>query len=693
MAALTEVIDYEQQGELAVICSNNPPVNALGFAVRKGLADGISKSMEDDTVKAIVIYCKGRTFFAGADITEFGKPMNEPSLGQVLEIIESCKKPVIAAMHGTTFGGGLETALTCHFRIAIPGSQFGLPEVKLGLLPGAGGTQRLPRVVGVEKALQMISSGNPIGAAEALENGLLDEITDGNLLDGALAFAKKIIAENRPLRVISQQTDKIEEVKANPEVFANFRKSIARKTRGFDAPEACVQAVEAAVNKPFAEGLKFERSLFEKLVSGSQSAAQRHYFFAERQVAKIPDIPKDTPQLEINKVAVIGAGTMGGGIAMNFVNVGVPVTLIEVKQEFLDRGLATIQKNYDVSASKGRMTADDVKDKMSLITGSTTLEDLADADLVIEAVFENMDLKKEIFTKLNSICKPEAIMASNTSYLNIDEIAAVTDRPENVIGLHFFSPANVMKLLEIVRGEKTSKIVLATSLKLAKKIKKIAVMVGVCFGFAGNRMFAQRRREVDALLLEGATIDQLDRVLFDFGFPMGPFVLNDLIGNDIGWDKTTSTGSNIKEILCEQGRLGIKSGAGYYKYESGSRVPIPDPDVDKLVADLSAKNNIQRREVADAEIVERCIYAIINEGAKILEEGIAVRPSDLDVIWVNGYGWPVYLGGPMCYGDLIGTEKILKTLQKFEKEYGDVWKPAALLEKLVSEGKGFKDLN
>ena len=693
MTALTDVIDYEQQGELAVICSSNPPVNALGYAVRKGLADGISKSMEDDSVKAIVIYCKGRTFFAGADITEFGKPMNEPSLGQVLEIIESCKKPVIAAMHGTTFGGGLETALTCHFRIAIPGSQFGLPEVKLGLLPGAGGTQRLPRVVGVEKALQMISTGNPIGAAEALENGLLDEITDGDLLDGALAFAKKIIAENRPLRTISQQTDKIENAKANPEVFTNFRKSIARKTRGFDAPEACVQAVEAAVNKPFAEGLKFERSLFEKLVSGSQSAAQRHYFFAERQVAKIPDIPKDTPQLEIDKVAVIGAGTMGGGIAMNFVNVGVPVTLIEVKQEFLDRGLATIQKNYDVTASKGRMTADDVKDKMSLITGSTNLEDLADADLVIEAVFENMDLKKEIFTKLNSICKPEAIMASNTSYLNIDEIAAVTHRPENVIGLHFFSPANVMKLLEIVRGEKTSKTVLATSLNVAKKIKKIAVMVGVCFGFAGNRMFAQRRREVDALLLEGATIDQLDRVLFDFGFPMGPFVLNDLIGNDIGWDKTTSTGSTIKEILCEQGRLGIKSGAGYYKYESGSRVPIPDPDVDKLVADLSAKNNIQRRDVTDAEIIERCIYAIINEGAKILEEGIAVRPSDLDVIWVNGYGWPVYLGGPMCYGDLIGTEKILKTLQKFEKEYGDVWKPAALLEKLVREGKGFKDLN
>ena len=693
MTALTEVIDYKKQGNVAVISSNNPPVNALGFSVRKGLADGIAKSMEDESIKAVLIYCKGRTFFAGADITEFGKPMKEPILGQVLQIIESCHKPVIAAMHGTTFGGGLEIALTCHFRVAIPNSQFGLPEVKLGLLPGAGGTQRLPRVVGVEKALQMITSGNPIGSTEALETGLLDEIVDSDLLEGALTFANKIITESRPLRSISQQTEKIDDARNNPDKFTNFRKSIARKTRGFDAPEACVKAVEAAVNKPFAEGLKYERSLFENLVSGSQSAAQRHYFFAERQVAKIPDIPKDTQQLEINKVAIIGAGTMGGGIAMNFVNVGIPVTLVEAQQEFLDRGLATILKNYEVTASKGKITDEEVKNRMSLITGSISLDDIADADLVIEAVFENMDLKKEIFAKLNKICKPEAIMASNTSYLNIDELAATTDRPENVVGLHFFSPANVMKLLEIVRGEKTSKGVLATSLTIAKKIKKIAVMVGVCFGFAGNRMFAQRRREVDALVLEGASIDQLDRVLFDFGFPMGPFVLNDLIGNDIGWNKDTSSSTSIKEILCEMGRLGIKSGAGYYKYESGSRVPVPDPEVEKMVEEFSAKNGIQRRQITDEEIIERCIYAIINEGAKILEEGIAVRPSDLDVIWVNGYGWPVYLGGPMFYADLIGTEKILATLQKFEKDQGEIWKPAALIEKLVAESKSFRDLN
>jgi 3-hydroxyacyl-CoA dehydrogenase len=693
MEKVNEVVELEKQGNIAVIHIDNPPVNALGVLVRKGLVDGVAQSAADDSIQAVILNCKGRTFIAGADIKEFGKTIKEPDFMQVMSDLETCCKPLIAAMHGTVLGGGLETALACHYRIAVAGTQFGSPEVKLGIIPGAGGTQRLPRIVGVEKALQMITGGNPIGSSEAREISLIDKIVEGDLLSAALAFAGRIIEENKPLRVTGQLTDKIEEAKNNPQVFDDFRKSIARKTRGFIAPEAGIQAVEAAVQKPFADGLEFENSLFEKLMSGSQSAAQRHYFFAERQAAKIPDIPKDTPQMDIKGVGIIGAGTMGGGITMNFVNIGVPVTLVEVNPEGLDRGLAAIRKNYEVSASKGKITAAEIEQRMSLVTGSTNIEAVSDADLVIEAVFENMDLKKEIFTKLNDICKPDAIMASNTSYLNIDEIAAMTDRPENVLGFHFFSPANVMKLLEIVRGEKTSKNVLATCLAVAKRIRKIAVMVGVCHGFAGNRMYSQRRREVDALLLEGASITQLDRALYEFGFPMGPFVLSDLIGNDIGWNKETTSGSSMQEILCEMGRLGLKTGSGFYKYEASGRTPILDPEVDKLVDGLAAKNNITQRAVADDEIVKRCIYAIINEGAKILEEGIAVRPSDLDVIWVNGYGWPVYLGGPMFYADLIGVDKILAAIQEFERKFGDSWKPAPLLEKLVSGGKGFRDLN
>ncbi len=693
MKQLTEVVELEKQGNIAVIHIDNPPVNALGVFVRKGLVEGIAQAVEDDDIKAIVLNCKGRTFIAGADIKEFGKPMKEPLFEQVMEALETCGKPIVAAMHGSVLGGGLETALACHYRIAVAATQFGFPEVKLGIIPGAGGTQRMPRVVGVEKALQMITSGNPIGSSEALEIGFLDEIAKDELLTDAIEYAGKIIAENKPPRATGQLTDKIEEARKSPQMFDDFRKSIARKTRGFEAPEACIQAIKAAVQKPFADGLEFEQALFEKLMSGSQSEAQRYYFFAERQAAKIPDIPKETPQLEITQVGIIGAGTMGGGITMNFVNIGVPVTLVEVDPEGLDRGLKAIRKNYEVSASRGKMTAADIEQRMSLITGSTNLEDVSGSDLVIEAVFENMDLKKEIFSKLTTICKPDAIIASNTSYLNIDEIAAMTGRPESVLGLHFFSPANVMKLLEIVRGEKTSTSVLATSLAVSKKIKKIAVMVGVCHGFAGNRMYSQRRREVNALLLEGASIAQLDRVLFDFGFPMGPFVLSDLIGNDIGWNKETSSGSSMQEILCEMGRLGLKSGSGFYKYDAGSRTPILDPVVDTLVEGLAAKKNMSPREVTDEEIVERCIYAIINEGARILDEGIAVRPSDLDVIWVNGYGWPVYLGGPMFYADMIGIDKILATIREFETRFGEAWKPAPLLEKLVSEGKNFRDLN
>lgn len=692
MIQLTEAATLDIQDEIAVITIDNPPVNALGYLVRKGIADGIDQAVKNDQVKAIVIACAGQTFMAGADIREFGKPPMEPILSQVLETLDECPKMTLSAIHGTAFGGGLETALSCHFRIAVPTAQFGLPEVKLGILPGAGGTQRLPRVVGIDKALKMITSGNPIGATEALEEGLIDEIVEGDLKEAGIQFAKKALAENRPLIRISQNDEKTAAAKGNNEIFDNFRKSIARKTRGFQAPENCIKAVEASVNLPFKEGLKRERELFTELMKGHQSAAQRYMFFAERQASKIPDIPKDTPLLDIKKVGIIGGGTMGGGIAMNFVNAGYLVTIIETKQEFLDRGLGVIKKNYEITASKGKLSTEDVEKRMSLITGSLNLEDLADVDLVIEAVFEDMDLKKEIFSKLDGICKKGAIMATNTSFLNVNEIASVTNRPEYVLGLHFFSPANVMRLLEIVRGAKTDKSVLATSLSIAKKIKKVAVVVGVCYGFVGNRMIAQRGRETGLLLLEGATVDQIDRVIYDFGFPMGPFVLADLVGLNVGWDEKKSSGSTIREILCEAGRLGQKNGLGYYKYEEGSRTPIPDPDSLKLIADFSAKKGYEQREIGDDEIIKRAIYSLINEGAKILEEDIAVRPSDIDIIWINGYGWPAYLGGPMFYGDLIGLDKVLETIKQFHAKFGDVWKPANLLEKLVAEGKSFKDL-
>jgi 3-hydroxyacyl-CoA dehydrogenase len=693
MVAITEAVSLEKQGEIGMLWIDNPPVNALGYPVRKGLADGINMATNDNEIKAIVVICKGRTFCAGADIREFGKPPMEPHLPDVLNVLDSCTKPLVAAIHGTVFGGGLEVALSSHFRIALSSAKFGLPEVKLGLLPGAGGTQRLPRLIGPEKALPMIATGNPIGAAKALEDGLIDEIVEGDLAEAATVFAKKVMAEKRPLRQVSAMTEKIDAARGKPEIFADFRKQLARRARGFEAPEACVKTVEAAVSMPFVEGCARERELFTGLMMGSQSAAQRYYFFAERMVAKIPDIPKDTPLIDIKKVGIIGAGTMGGGITMNFVNAGIPVTLVENKQEFLDRGLGVIKKNYDISASKGRMTAEDVEKRMGLITGTTRIEDLDDVDLVIEAVFENMDLKREIFTKLDAICKEGAIMATNTSYLDVNEIASMTKRPEYVLGLHFFSPANVMRLLEIVRGEKTAKTVLATALATAKKIKKIAVMVGVCHGFAGNRMFAQRRRESESLILQGALPAQIDKVVYEFGFPMGPFVLYDLIGNDLGWSKETSTSSTVRELLCEDGRFGLKAGKGYYNYDKGSRVPKPAPEIDQLIIDFSIKAGNTRREISDEEILQRCIYPIINEGAKILEEKIAVRPSDLDVIWVNGYGWPVYTGGPMFYADLVGLDKILAAMKKFQAEYGDDFKPAPLLEKLVAEGKGFSSLN
>ncbi|MEQ9642869.1 MAG: 3-hydroxyacyl-CoA dehydrogenase NAD-binding domain-containing protein [Alphaproteobacteria bacterium] len=692
MPAIDDVVSLDQRGDIAVITIDSPPVNALSQPVRAGMAEAFKQANADDGVKGIVLTCAGRTFIAGADITEFGKPPKEPGLHGVLDDMESATKPIVAAIHGTALGGGLEVALTCHYRVGDPKARFGLPEVKLGLLPGAGGTQRLPRVLGVEKALAMITSGNMIGAKEALAGGLIEEIVEGDLTDGAVAFTEKLVAGNRELVKIRDRSDKIEAAKQNPSLFDDFRKKNARKFRGFEAPEACIQCIEAAVNLPFDEGLKRERELFNGLMQGLQSAAQRYFFFAEREAAKIPDVPKDTAMRPIKAAGVLGAGTMGGGISMNFANAGIPVTIVETSQEALDRGLGVIRKNYENTAKTGRISSDDVETRMGLITGTLDFNALSKPDIVIEAVFENMDLKKEIFAKLDGVAKPGAVLASNTSYLNVDEIASATKRPQDVVGMHFFSPANVMKLLEVVRGEKSAKDTIATAMGIGKAIGKTSVLVGVCHGFVGNRMLAQRQREAQKLILEGALPHQVDKVLYDFGLPMGPFQMSDMAGLDIGWSKETSTGSTIRERLCEADRRGLKTGAGYYRYEAGSRTPIPDPEVEKIILEFSEKHQIKRRQIDDQEILERCIYPMINEGAKILDEGIAIRGSDIDVVWVYGYGWPVYRGGPMFYADSVGLDKILARLEHYRAEQGEDWAPSPLLERLAKQGKGFRDL-
>ena len=692
MTTVNAVTDLTVEGDIAVLTLNSPPVNALSAGVRDGLALGMAQALADPAAKAVVLICDGRTFIAGADITEFGGAQKGASLFDVQNAIENSTKPVVAAIHGTALGGGLEVALTCHYRVAVPSAKCGLPEVNLGLFPGAGGTQRLPRIVGAQKALEMMTSGQHVPAKACLAMGLVDEVVDeGQLRAGAIAFAQKVVDEGRPLKRVRDLNDKMEADRAHPEIFADFRKANARKFRGFLAPEYNIRCIEAAVNLPFDEGLGVERKLFVELMSGSQSAAQRYSFFAERQAAKIPDVADDTPLIPVNKVGILGAGTMGGGIAMNFANAGIPVTIVEVKQDALDRGLATIRKNYERTAQRGGLTAEQVEQRVGLITGSLDMNDFADVDLVIEAVFERMDIKKDIFTKLDAICKQGAILATNTSALNIDEIAAVTKRPEAVIGLHFFSPANVMKLLEIVRADHTAKPVIATSMKLAKKIGKIAVLVGVCPGFVGNRILAQRQREAQKLVFEGAMPWDVDRVLYDFGFPMGPFAMSDLAGLDIGWVKETSKGETIRDVLCEMDRRGQKTGAGYYDYDE-NRNAIPSPVTEKIIKDFVAKSGANPREISDQEILERTIYPMINEGAKILEEGKAIRASDIDVVWQNGYGWPVYRGGPMWYGDHVGLDKVLAKMKEFEAKMGDAFKPAALLEKLVAEGKKFSDL-
>ena len=692
MTAITRSVDLDRRGRVAVLTVDNPPVNALSQHVRQGLLEGVKQAIADAAVSAIVITCGGRTFIAGADITEFGKPPAAPGLLEVLDLVESSPKPVVAAVHGTALGGGLEVTLACHYRVGVKDARFGLPEVKLGLLPGAGGTQRLPRVVGVEKALSMIVSGDPIRADDALKHGLIDEIVEGDLTAAGVAFAEKVLAERRPLKKIRDLDDKLATVRGKPEVFASFRKSVARQTRGFRAPENCIKAVEAAVTLPFAEGLKRERELFLELLNSAESKAQRYFFFAEREAAKIPDVPADTPVKDVRKAAVIGAGTMGGGIAMNFANVGIPVTVVEMSQEALDRGLGVVRKNYEATASRGRLTAADVDKRMGLIQGTTEWNEIRDADIIIEAVFEEMPIKKQVFAKLDGLAKPDAVLATNTSTLDVDEIASATTRPASVIGTHFFSPANVMRLLENVRGAKSSKSTVATVMTLGRRINKVPVLVGVCYGFVGNRMLHQRGQQAEKLILEGALPHQVDKVLTDFGFPMGPFAMGDLAGLDVGWRIRKGRGvkAPVADRICELGRFGQKTGSGYFRYEKGDRTPIPDPEVEKIIVDVATEQGITRRHITDEEILQRLLYPMANEGAKILDEKIAIRASDIDVIWVYGYGWPVYRGGPMFWADQIGLRSVRDTMLAFHKATGDAfWTPAPLLARLADEGKGF----
>jgi len=692
MGAINAVVSLASEGDIAILSVNYPPVNALSQQVRAGIVEGVRQAIADAKVTAIVLICDGKTFIAGADITEFGRPMVAPGLVEVEDVIEGSPKPVIAAIHGTALGGGLELALCCHYRVAVPSARCGLPEVNLGLLPGAGGTQRLPRIVGVEQALDMVTSGKHVDARTAQAAGLIDELVPEDALRAtALAFARKVIAEQRPLKRVRDLDAKVAAARGTPEVFAAFRKANAKKFRGFLAPEYNIRAIEAAVAKPFDEGLAVERQLFAELMAGTQSAAQRYVFFAERQVWKIPDVPDDTPTLAIKKVGIIGAGTMGGGIAMNFVNLGIPVTIVETKQDALDRGLGVVRKNYERSTRSGKLTMADVDKRMALFTGTLELAQLADCDLVIEAIFENLDVKQDVFGKLDRIVKPGAILATNTSALDINDIATAVKRPEAVIGLHFFSPANVMRLVEVVRAKHTSKPVIATSMQLAKKLGKIAALVGVCPGFVGNRILYARSQQANAMLMEGAMPWDIDKALYDFGLPMGPFAMSDLAGLDLGWIAETSKSSTIREVLCEQNRRGQKTGAGFYDYDE-QRNAKPSPITEQIIKDFAAKSGLAQRAISEQEILERCLYAQINEGAKILEEKIAIRPSDIDIVWINGYGWPVYRGGPMFYADTIGLAHVVAKLEDYGSKMGKDFTISPLLKQLAADGKRFQDL-
>ena len=694
-----DVVGYEKRGAVAVITLQRPPVNALGQPLRQGIKDRLEEALADDAVEAIVLVGSGRGFSAGADITEFGKPPQTPHLREVTDVAELGSKPVVAAIHGMALGGGYELPLGCHYRIATPTARVGQPEVKIGIIPGAGGTQRLPRLIGIEPALEVIVAGDPVPAPKALELGMIDAIVEGDDLTAeAVAYAEGLLGDGKGPRVIRNLTDKIGTPDEVAAAFERSRQMIARRARGMRAPEACVEAVEAAISQSFEDGMAKERELFLECVQSDQSKAQRHVFFGEREVAKIPDVAADTPTQAIEAAAVLGAGTMGGGIAMNFANAGIPVQVLETSQEALDKGLDLVHKNYAGSVSRGRMTQEQMDAAMGLITGTLDYGDLKDADIVIEAVFENMDIKKEVFAKLDATCKAETIIATNTSTLDVNEIASATGRPDKVIGTHFFSPANVMRLLENVRGEASSDQTIQTVMQLSKRINKVGVLVGVCYGFVGNRMLHAYSREANFLIEEGALPQQVDKVIYDFGLPMGPFAMGDMAGLDVGWrirqERAKTHPSNqryswIGDRLCERGRFGQKTSAGWYKYAEGSRTPEPDPEVEELIVGMSEALGIERREISDQEILERCMYPLINEGAKILEEGIAMRPVDIDIVWIYGYGFPVYRGGPMFYADLIGTETVYDVMQRLFETHGELLKPAPLLERLAKDGKGF----
>jgi 3-hydroxyacyl-CoA dehydrogenase len=688
------VVSYQLEGDTGVIRLNNPPVNALSHVLRTGIQDAVAQAQNDASL-AVVLICDGRTFIAGADISEFGQPPMLPSLPELLNVIEASQKPIIAAIHGTALGGGLETALACHYRCALPTAQVGLPEVKLGLLPGAGGTQRVPRLAGVKAALDLMTTGAPISAAKALSIGLVDKVVEGDLLNGALSFAKEVIAQGAVLKKVSDL--EVDKTDASAEFFTEYRAMLSKRFRGQEAPHRIVECIEAALNNSFEEGLKEERRLFLACMQSSQSAALRHMFFAERMSSKIKDLPKDIQLKDIKRVGIVGGGLMGGGIAMNFVNVGIPVTLLEISQEALQRGKDLVAKNYAMTVSKGKLSAELAAQRQGMITGTTDYNDLAEMDLVIEAVFENLDVKKQVFEKLDKVCKQGVILASNTSYQDVNLIAESTSRPQDVIGLHFFSPANVMKLLEIVRGDNTSDQVLATSMAIAKSIKKVPALSRVCYGFIGNRMLRQYAREAQLCLLEGSTPQDIDAVMQNFGMAMGPFAVGDLAGLDIGYKAREGLTDEqkgdvrtycIADALYEMGRLGQKTGAGYYQYDPKTRQRIVDPVVLEVIEAQAQKRGIERKKISDDTILRRLTFALINEGFKILEEGIAQRPSDIDVVYAFGYGFPAYRGGPMFYADTLGLENIYQSICEFANTYGaEFWQPAALLKQLVEEGK------
>ena len=687
---------WTREGAVALIELDNPPVNALSHALRAGLFKCLDEALTDANVQAIVLMGSGRMFCGGADMREFNTPdrAREPSSHQIRSRMEASSKPVIAAIHGSALGGGLEVALGCHYRVAAPGTQLGLPEVKRGLLPGGGGTQRLPRLVGVARALRMIVEGEQIDAAKAKEIGLIDAVIDGAFRPGAIAFAQAALAKEGPHPVVSLQTA----TNDDPSLFTAETARIRKEKRGLDAPLECLACVEAATRLSFEDGLAFERDRFLVLVNGNQSKALRHVFFAEREAARIPGIANDLPLRNIRQVGVIGAGTMGGGIAMCLANVGIDVVQLETSQAALDKGRATMSKNYAGTVAKGRLSAAEMDKRLGLIAGTLDYTALQHCDLVIEAAFEDMEVKKIIFAKLDQVCKPGAILASNTSRLNIDEIASATNRPQDVIGLHFFSPANVMRLLEVVRGAKTADDVIASSMQLGRTLKKLAVLVGNCDGFVGNRMLSPYSREAQFLLEEGASPQQVDQALYQFGMAMGPLSVSDLAGLDIGWAGRKRAAptrpahlrySKVADRICELGRFGQKTGAGWYRYEAGSRTPVPDPQIEALIAECAASAGIARRAISSEEIIERTIYALVNEGAKILEAGFAQRASDIDLIYVNGYGFPAHRGGPLFYADTVGLDKVAAKVLQFHKAHGELWTPAPLLMRLAQEGKRF----